>query len=213
MLTPEELASAEKWYGRLNEPDASQVRRVVQSVDTVANSYFSSRDMQRNYHSFCEGNIFSGIKKIGTPFFAVYIIGGYLNKEGERPDIDLLVATNMRWSKGFFQPKQYNGPGIEYDPLWSELNQKFQEGFSLELEGELPTDYNLGNTYGKALIRIHPSQGKKIDLCYVRSWDEEKYRFISEEQFIEKDVGKAGEQLSRLPLYRASSSVEVPPWK
>ncbi len=95
MLTYEEQTRAEEMYRRLQEPDASHVIRIVESVDTVAHSYFSSPDLQRNYHSFCQGNILNGIQKIGSPFFAVYVIGGYLYKEGERPDIDLLVATNM----------------------------------------------------------------------------------------------------------------------
>ena len=31
---------------------------------------------------------------VGKPFFAAYAIGGYVTKEGERPDIDLMVVTN-----------------------------------------------------------------------------------------------------------------------
>lgn len=228
-LTQDEGDKAEEFCSRLKEPDLGHVKRIIKSVDGIARSYFSSGEQHSNCLVFCDGVIIKrnvqieklgsmevhtgspeikGIDQIGTPFFAVYLVGGYLNKVGERQDIDLLVATNMRWTKGFMD---WGRNPEDYDPMWAALFKEFGDGFSITREGELPDDYNIGSTQGKVLIRIHPKQGKRIDLCYVRSWDKIGYKFISEEQFIKKDVGTDGYPLSRLPLYRATSGLEIKP--
>jgi len=198
-LTQEELGRVEKFYRKLKQPDLDHVRRVVNSVDNVANQYFSSGEQNSNYWAFCNG------EKVGTPFFAAYLVGGYLNKEGERPDIDLLVATNMRWNNGFIEDYER----LE-EPIWGGLKKAFSEDAEIVKNGDLPNDYNIGATKGKVLITINPTEGKKLDVSYVRSWQERGFQFIDEEQFSKLDVGNGGEPLSRLPLYRTTSSVQVP---
>ena len=203
-LTQEELSKVEEFYRRLKQPDLDHVKKVVNSVDAVANNYFSSGEQNSNYWAFCNDG------KVGTPFFAAYMVGGYLNKEGKRPDIDLLVATNMRWTNGFLNSDEWSRRPDDWDPMWAQLVAKFGEGYSIQREGDLPTDYNIGATKGKILITITPTEGKKLDVSYVRSWQEEGFLFIDEEQFHKLDVGKKGEPLSRLPLYRATSGVRIP---
>lgn len=203
-LTQKELGRVKEFYRRVKEPDLDNVKRVVNSVDSVANHYFSSGEQNDNYRAFYDD------EKAGTPFFAVYLIGGYLNKEGERSDIDLLVASNMRWTQGFLNSDEWSKRPDQWDPVYAKLVEAFGEGFSITREGELPDDYNIGATKGKVLITINPTEGKKLDVSYVRSWQERGFRFIDEEQFFKLDVGKTGEPLSRLPLYRVTSSVRVP---
>src|SRR3989344_4267514 len=203
-LTSEEIGKAEEFYQKLKRPDLEHVKRVVNSVDAVANKYFSSGEQNSNYWAFCDD------RKVGTPFFTVYLVGGYLNKEGERPDIDLLVATNMRWTDGFLNSDEWSRRTDDLDPIVVALVSEFGEGYSIQREGDLPDDYNIGATKGKVLITISPSDGKKMDVSYVRSWQERGFQFINEEQFFQLDVGKTREHLLRLPLYRTKSDVKVP---
>ena len=208
-LTQEELGKVEEFYQRLKQPNLDHVKRIVNSIDTVANNYFSSGEQDRNYWAFTDENILSGVKKVGTPFFVAYLVGGYLNKEGERPDIDLLVATNMRWSNGFLNHEGGSRGPEDWDPMWAALVGEFGDGYSVQRNGDLPDDYNIGATKGKVLITITPPEGKKLDVSYVRSWQEEGFKFIDEKQFHKLDVGKTGEPLSRLPLYRATSNTSL----
>ena len=85
-LTQEELSKVEEFYRRLKQPDLDHVKKVVNSVDAVANNYFSSGEQNSNYWAFCNDG------KVGTPFFAAYMVGGYLNKEGKRPVITILFT-------------------------------------------------------------------------------------------------------------------------
>ncbi len=198
-LTHDELARTEEFYRRLKAPDLSNIETIIKLVDSIANTYFSSTDPDRNYNYFCED------ERIGNPFFGIYLIGGYLNKEGERPDIDLLIATNMRWREGFIE--DYEG---SEEPIWKELKKVFT---NIKKSNELPNDYNIGATKGKVLITINPYEGKKIDINYVRSWEEEGFKFIDEEQFYKLDVRENGEALPRLELYRNTTQITLPEYK
>jgi len=216
-LSIEEAKKANEFYDILREPDLNNLGRVLNSVDVVANSYFLDRMQDK-----CIGGFYDE-DDVGRPFFGVYLIGGCLTKEGERPDIDLLVATNMRMTNsfdltGYLQTHYDDEVRIdldESDPIWVSLNKEFNLNFEIKKEGKLPDDYNLGETKGKVLIRLIPDEGKRIDIVYVRSWsgqnfEERKYQFISEQKFIERDVDEIGKPLERLALYRASSDFEIP---
>ncbi len=187
-LTKDELLKARGFFKRLKNPDSAHVKKVIASVDAVAESYFASDHPKRNLSAFCDED------KVGYPFFSVYLIGGYLNKQGERPDIDLLVSTNMRWIYGFS-----DGFEVYDEPIWKSLRSAFPSS-RLRKNGMLPDDYTVGLTKGKILITITPRAGKKIDICYVRSWNEKGYKFIDVDQFAQLDVGEDGKPLPRLPL-------------
>ena len=208
-LSNEERLNAELFYMKLDNQDQTNVKKVVKAVASLAEEYFSFGEQHNNSWAFCTD------EKTGTPFFAVYLIGGYLNKKGERPDIDLLVATNMRWTSGFTDYDKFSDYSrcdllISCDPFLKELAGEFAEGYSMQKHGELPDDYNIGATKGKLLITITPDEGKKLDVNYVRSWRDKKYRFIDEEHFYRMDAGESGEPLQRLALYRSTSDVALP---
>jgi len=179
-LTDEEELKAREFHARLTSPDVNNLGEIVRFVDSVSNTYFS------RYPSFWLNT---------SRFFSLYLVGGYLNKKGERPDIDLLLATNAIWPGGFFG---------EDEPIYSGLKQSFGEA-NVSVVGELPDNYNIGETKGKALINIDPVVGKKIDLIYFSSWrpgEDRSLEFLSEKQFYELDVVD-GKELPKLPLYRS----------
>lgn len=197
-LTALEIDRANQRLRELCPRDFSNVQKAINAVDRVAASYFSSGDQYQNAWAFIQNG------RIGTPFFSVYLVGGYVNKPGERPDIDLLVATNMRWTDGFLSDEWSQRPE-DLDPIWRELNAEFAHGYKVERTGELPDDYNIGVTEGKALIRIIPDAWKRIDLMYTRSWEEDGLKFIDEEAFYARDTDSHGHPLPKVPLYRATS--------
>ncbi|TAL51734.1 MAG: hypothetical protein EPN86_06115 [Nanoarchaeota archaeon] len=197
-LTALEKERADRKCSRLHPYDFSNVQKAINAVDRVAALYFSSGNQYQNAWAFMQNGI------IGTPFFSVYLVGGYVNKPGERRDIDLLVATNMRWTDGFLSDEWSQRPE-SWDPVWRELNAEFAQGYKVERTGELPSDYNIGITEGKALIRIIPDAGKKIDLIYARSWEEDGLKFIDEKAFNARDTDLYGHSLPKVPLYRATS--------
>lgn len=81
-LTLEERAGAQLFFERMGEIDAANVKRLVNLVDSHADDYFSSRELEKVY------TYFNG----GEAFFAVYGIGGNVTKEGIRPDIDVMIV-------------------------------------------------------------------------------------------------------------------------
>lgn len=187
-LNPEERRMTYEFLHRLDDTDGTNVQRVVNSIDRVATDYFRTESplMMR------------------PDFFAVYLVGGQLTKQGESPDIDLLAATSAYWTSGF--------PPV-HDPVCDALTNEFT-GCEVLKEGELPNNYNLGRTKGRVLIRLAPEAGKRIDVIYVRSMrnhdtvlpDERvRYEFASEEEFAEKDVSDDGTPLPRLALYRRTA--------
>ncbi|MFT4302979.1 MAG: hypothetical protein ACMXYG_00290 [Candidatus Woesearchaeota archaeon] len=204
-LTEQEIREAQKVFHKLEKPDLNNVKKVIESVDDVANMYYEEGDIDYNYIAFCKDG------RVGYPFFAVYLIGGYLNKEGERKDIDLIIATNMRWTNGFTRPEFDDPISKKYlEPIWAKLTTTFSSGYSINKHNELPTDYNLGVTQGKVLITIKPENGKPLDINYVKSWNRKDFKFIDEEQFHKLDVTKSGEPIPKLALYRSKTTVNVP---
>lgn len=160
-LTPEERRTALGFLHGLPDQDATNVNAVMRCVDGVANSY-TSRD----------------------GFFSVYLIGGNVTKTGERPDIDLLTATNAL----------PNSHSFTSDAIYGALDQCFSRKRILA-KGRFPDQYNLGRTKGKILLRITPAFGRQIDFVYVRSmrdfFDEDcnerrRYEFSSEEEFCKR---------------------------
>jgi len=195
-LNKVELENTLKFYSRLSQNDLRNVEKIITLVDNVANRYFSNDQHKSNYFAFENDEI------IGNPFFAVYLIGGYLNKDGERKDIDLLIATNMRWTEGFIE--DHKDEEVD-EPIWRGIKDQFSKGYKIKKAELLPTDYSIGAVERKVLINIIPKNGKPLDINYVRSWpDELRYKFVNEEQFITLDIGINREQLTKSALYRSS---------
>ncbi|HIH51592.1 MAG TPA: hypothetical protein HA250_04540 [Nanoarchaeota archaeon] len=209
MLTPEETLGAEKFFQRLGEADLRNVQKVLSAVDRTVKEYFGANEL--NYSTI--PYLISYYGTLGTPFFAAYLIGGWLNKEAERPDIDLMIATNARYTHGFSNPLWGRNPE-NWEPMLRELNKEFEYGEELTMGGELPNDYNIGATKGKVMFNVHPGEGRDLDLVYVRSFRDysagrmDSCFFLSEEEFItRRDVDGDGKPLARLPLYRNSQNI------
>jgi hypothetical protein len=217
-LSLEEKAGAERFFERVGESDATNVRRLVGLVDIHADDYFSSRDLEDVHYHF-DGR---------EAFFAVYGIGGNVTKDGERPDVDVMIVTNMRYREGFLDgyDDRMDDPnwGRNVEPLWRRMNQELRDDMEVKREGELPDNYNLGVTRGKCIITLTPPNGaRKIDVVYVKSMvahgspdlpepgeeyehpqvDGSRMHFNSEADFVSKDLGRDNEPLAKVLLYRA----------
>jgi hypothetical protein len=213
-LAAEELPESVKFFDRLC-PDKKNIETVIGLVDGVANKYFSSDQHNENRHAFCRRKENGKGHEHGYAFFAVYAIGGNITKEGERPDLDLLVVTNAWWDSRDMSHSPVNY--VLVDPVVFSLINQFGEK-NVKIHGKLPNAYHLGASEGKALLTITPEAGKKIDLSYVRSYQGAVRRccsqeevgncsFISEDEFTKLDVDKSGNPLPRVLLYRKRKSV------
>jgi len=188
-LTKQEGQLASKFMNNLNITDHQHVNYVLDAVERVADGFFRTPIYSGDW----------GHSKLQDSFFAVYLIGSNLVKRGK--DIDLLVATNMRYPYGHGEDKEW-------------LFQKLSESpyFSAEIIEELPHDYNLGETKGKGLIELQPTRvvgGRKIDVVYYKSMSEDgmgtdsgEYIFNSEAEFDKKDVDREGKSLDKIILLR-----------
>ncbi len=231
-LTLEEMARAQLFFEKMGEIDAPNVKRLVNLVDSHADDYFSSRELEKNHNYFDRGEA----------FFAVYGIGGNITKEGIRPDIDIMIVTNMRYSEGFsgYYDRFMDDPVWErsIEPIWRRINLELRGDMTVERKGEIPDNYNLGLTRGKGIITLTPQNGaRKIDVVYIKSmaphddpstfsWEtvgEESLRgdfdysqcsFNSEADFNAKDFGVDGQPLAKILLYRAKTTdIEKPQLK
>ncbi len=231
-LTLEERAGSQLFFERIGKIDAANVKRLINLVDSHADDYFSSRELEKNH------NYFNG----GEAFFAVYGIGGNVTKEGIRPDIDLMVVTNMRYAEGFsgYYDQFLDDPvwRRSIEPIWRRINLELKGDMIIERHGDIPDNYNLGLTRGKCIITLTPQNGaKKIDVVYIKSmaphddpstfsWEKEgeeslhsdfdysKCSFNSETDFNAKDRGVDGQPLAKILLYRASTNdIEKPQLK
>lgn len=200
--------------------DKYHVSLIVEAVKSHATDYFSTQEPDTCQRYF----------KGGKAFFAVYGIGGNVTKQGNRPDIDLMLVTNMRYLESPFIEDVHN-----HDVLTKAIADHVVHNLNLKVMGTLPDNYNLGSTKGKSLLELNPTAigpttiGKKIDLIYVRSmvnhgtsadlpesgesWgkmDEEtklKYAFQSEEEFCARvDVDEQQRPLPKAVLWRAKTN-------
>jgi hypothetical protein len=187
-LTRDEDVMARHFLDRLDVVNHHHVVSVLSVVDNVASDYF-------------QANFGLVSARLQGHFFAAYLIGGNLTKEGNRPDIDLLVATNMRYPDG------YNSQDLE----WLVKGLKTLSHFDLTIKSDLPDDYNLGETHGKGMIQLVPKSlwgGRTIDLVYIRSMNMvNTYCFENEDEFNERDIDKDGRPLPKLILYRSSLEI------
>jgi hypothetical protein len=231
-LVLEEQLRAEEVLKRLSPQDTANVFSVISATDDVAREYFSSGEAIANRMRFISQESLERInaeRRPGTvddfdgyPFFAVYAIGGNVTKEGDRPDLDLMLVSNAWWSSGSFR--------FEHHPLLTDVTQRLNIG-QVEIAGEMPCRYNVGITggKGKAIIKQPINGGKSIDITYVRSiemirdpsdergefddalkYDPKKRLdrvFVSEEQFNIKDVDASGNPLPKVILYRAKMDI------
>lgn len=205
-LTPQENKEARVFWNTLPAPDKRNLHLIFQSVVTTARRYVNSDQADANKLAFCRGSILGGIKEYGYPFFLLALIGGTITKENARPDIDLLLAFNARWTHGFFSPiENFDDPDGEFEPTFASIWNSFGRNPSvISIPSEqFPNDYNIGVTKGATLLSINPSKGKPIHLKYIRSFGGCKYgyKFITEDDFSRLDTDH-GLSIPKLPLLR-----------
>ncbi|OGK18773.1 hypothetical protein A3G67_00115 [Candidatus Roizmanbacteria bacterium RIFCSPLOWO2_12_FULL_40_12] len=137
-------------------------------------------------------------------YFGLYGIGGNLTKEGQRPDIDLLIVSNAWWWTGFdFNWKTEGELPHRYDRTLMTIARKIEGTHTIEVLSKLPDSYNLGETKGKGLVRLTPKYAdsqRPIDIVYIREVD---LGNSSLEDFEEKDVDEGGEPLPKVLLASA----------
>ncbi len=160
---PTEVKTAEDFYRRLKEPDAATVHSIIEVIASLAEKYNA-----RNH-------FYSGLGDYG--FFGVYGIGGYVTKEGDRPDVDLLVATNAQWIEMYDSPHRHwlstsGDPFRTADWVVGSLADRFHlDEYDTEVLGTIPDEYNT-KAGSKTMIHLSPlsDDGRKpIDILYVKT--------------------------------------------
>jgi len=154
----------------------------------------------------------------GFPFFHVYGIGSMVTHWGVPPDIDVLLVTNTH-SPGESPDTEVSllsqmPPQSARDPFLQRLWTLTQMDFGWEEMSEMPTNYNVGVTGAKMLLRLTPKAEsvRPMDISYVQLPDPnkaeenlERYFFTTPEQFVALDVDEEGRPLEREMLYTCHS--------
>jgi len=183
----------DKFFSRLSEPEREAVKRVITATNNVCTRYKGFlEDSFTAVSSFtCAG--------MRNAFFSVYAIGGQITKEGTRPDIDLMVVTNM-----FFYRDVPWGIDDEDEWIYSGLIRFLGElGFKVSAKDRLPDRYNLSENHGKVVFDATPSQPgyRPMNVLYLRGFDSKKYQIADESVFLNKDVDETGKPLPKVLLY------------
>ncbi len=196
---PTEVKTAEDFFLRLNEPDAITIRSIVEAIHHLAQRYRTDNEL------------LPGVGSYG--FFGVYGIAGVITKEGERPDVDILIATNAHWSQSYYSPGRSivdTNPIIQSgDWIAGTLLDKFgNEGYKVELVGEIPSEYGKVGANPKVLIRLTPKDAqaqirKRIDVVYVKTCFVGRINCLADFETI--DVDDRGEALPRIDLLKVEN--------
>ena len=142
-------------------------------------------------------------------FFGVYGIGGNVTKKGERPDVDLLIATNARWKLGYISPGRsfHDRDPIILSGDWvagTLLDSYEKEGWEVKLLTKIPSEYDGKGVSPKAMIRLlpnptHTQRKTSIDIVYVRTDFIEGVKSLSD--FEAFDVDEDGNVLPKVTLF------------
>lgn len=201
-LTGGDHARAEEYLGKLHPEDRANVEKVVRVVDLLANGF--ERDSW-------------GGERGKSALFGAYAIGGWLDKEPPRPDVDLLVFTNARWEDtGYIHPPAdwpYEWVYTRQDEFIGMVAGHFRAtGFEVEMPDpeEIPDEYSRGIN-PRMMMRLGPPEGNPcspLDIVYI-SAGYSKPRIDSFEEFYEQDVTPEGRPMGRVALHE--SVVTIPP--
>ncbi len=194
-----EVKTAGDFFRRLKEPDAITIRSIVETIHNLAQQYGTDNEL------------LPGIGSYG--FFGVYGIAGVITKQGERPDVDILIATNARWSHSYWSP---NRSLVDANPIiqggdWiaGTLLDKFEnEGYEVELIGEIPSEYDKVGASPKVIIRLTPRDAqaqnrKRVDVVYVKTDFVRGINCLAD--FEAMDVDEDGKTLPRVDLFKAEN--------
>ncbi|KKQ25010.1 MAG: hypothetical protein US40_C0004G0048 [Candidatus Roizmanbacteria bacterium GW2011_GWC2_37_13] len=188
----EEIKTPKDFITRLNRPDAITVGAVIKNIRILANQ-----------HKINESQ--------GRVFFAVYGIAGNISKSGERPDVDLLIVTNARWSQGHIAEDwntylSRDNNAFSGDWVAGTLRDRFStEGYKVILVKKIPNQYSKVGVRQKGIVRLEPqSEGRKpIDIVIVNHICLINQDITTLKQFEEVgDVNKKGKPLPRVLLFK-----------
>lgn len=193
---------SEAFYEKLSPNDLETVLTIVSTIKNVSQEYNE------------EGNS-------PVAYFGVYGIGGYINKQGERPDIDLLLVTNGFWDSGYSAheyPRDFdkwkeedefdygNTPDKEIRKDWiiGSVAYRLYKDYSFNVLNPIPASYDQG-AREKGVVRLTPKQSenptKPIDLVYVKTtWQDEVESLEVFERYM--DVDTNAHPLPKIPLLR-----------
>ncbi|MEK7096072.1 MAG: hypothetical protein AAB896_02170 [Patescibacteria group bacterium] len=189
-----QLAEALSFLDRLSPTDRTNVEHIVATVGELAKSFEDDSTTNRG-------------------IFGVYGIGGYVTKEGERPDVDVLIVGSGRWERGYYNhenaypqgrkklPKRY-WRETSGDHILGSLADHFgNNGFDVEIPEEVPDDYTDGAD-PKILMRLKPQEGytvSPIDIVYVKGhYSRPPIRTF--EDFYRYDTTPEGQEIGKVAL-------------
>jgi len=191
-----EERKVKEFFLRLKPADAITVKAVVNTVKSLADDYAGERSMMGQY---------------SNAFFGVYAIAGNITKFGDRPDIDLLIATNGWWSNGYqsadSEISYEDSFALSGDCVAGTLRDIFsKEGYKVKVKKEIPSEYKSTGAKQKGMLQFVPeNEGRKpIDIVIVNkvSLKDSGIRTLSEfEQQI--DVDSNGNSLPKVLLFEA----------
>lgn len=191
-LTDEQIAQAAAFLDKLKPADRENVERVTELLSKFAESYDRMYPIE-----FGDQNA----------IFGAYGIGGWVNKQGERPDLDLLVVTGVKWDQAGYIHIESEGPrdfwgDAKGDQLVVALASHFtNNGFGVDLPKDIPNEYSEG-AEPRVLIRLTPQEGSEaspIDMVYVAGGYSDP-RMNSFKEFYEFDVNDNGSPMGRVAL-------------
>lgn len=196
------IQTSEEFFQRLNPEDAEIVRSIVENISQLAEQY----DNEPLYGSL--------------GFFGVYAIGGLVTKQGERPDIDVLIVTNARWDRSC-RPKHrgvFTGDPVTLSGDWvagSLLDAFEKKDYLVELLDKIPNEYDDVGVNPKAMLRLTPKSEldgrKSIDIVYAKTTFARDIRNLADFETI--DVDGDGNPLPRIPLLKREGLGQAIQWR
>lgn len=134
--TPD-VPTAESFLARLGPADRATVQHVVRIVNQLSIAYNG--------------------EKVNYPgFFAVYGIGGNVTKQGERPDVDLLIVTSAYWHGGYTPLIERKMARLFNENRWDEYD-KLRSQSSMDEDFDYDTEEGISQA----------SQARKIEILRV----------------------------------------------
>jgi hypothetical protein len=203
-LGPEQVTLAETYLERLRPQDRVNVERVLEIIDLISEGYDVSvlRSSQNE------------------AIVGAYAIGGWVNKEGVRDDVDLLVVTNALWE----QAGHIDTPQLEQDYVFA-VGDSFIETVAGHFRAtgygvEVPDVNDIPNEYSRFLeprtmLRITPPQEadeSPLDIVYISAGYSHP-DMATFEDFYMQDSLATGSPAGRIALRESIITTPVIEWR
>jgi hypothetical protein len=205
---PKEVIEPKDFFARLKPVDLPGVLKVIDVI----------KQFSADYHNYNEYD-----SHVGAPgFFGVYGIGGTVTKTGERPDIDLLLVTNIDllyvhdfWPTGYRRLHQWDDDYKDLDMVAILLKDGLAPlCYRMDVLDPIPDQYAFEDdpdSPTRALLRLIPildgdqnksdPNRKPIDIVYDQPNLDPKKNVHNLFDFEEQDTDKDGNSLPKVLLY------------